>query len=132
MDNQNNNTVGRPQADSEECFTKIQPFLQLGYSFHKACLYAQIPYTTYKKYYDENEDFHNKIDRERSLISVTARKNIIKTIESGDYKASLRWLESFEKEDFSTELKESKQNTSNITYKPPSWFQNPDTEKLEE
>ncbi len=127
MDNSNpNNTVGRPPADAddglEEVFTKIQPYLQLGYSFHKSCLFAQIPYTTYKKYYDENLNFRNKIERERSQVNLTARRNIVDKINAGDTKLSLRWLESFEKDDFGVAIKNSKVELSQVKYVPPTWF----------
>lgn len=125
MDTENNNSVGRPQANLDECFTKIQPYLQLGYSFHKACLYAEIPYTTYKKYYDENQDFRNKIDKERSQVNLTARKNIVDRIKTGDTKLSLRWLESFENDDFGLKIKNSKSGLPSVTYVPPSWFEPP-------
>lgn len=102
------NKGGRPKKTPEEIqkmldevFTKIQPYLQLGYSFHKACLYAQIPYTTYKPYYDEDEVFRNKIERERTLTNMVARKNLVNAIKEGDLKSSLEWLQAHEKEDWS-------------------------------
>lgn len=115
MDSNNSiNQPGRPAADAnnglEAVFTKIQPYLQLGYSFHKACLYASIPYTTYKKYYDENEDFRSKIEREQSQVGLTARRNIVNQINNGDTKLSLRWLESFERKDFSTDISDKTQD----------------------
>lgn len=165
MDNNNLiNQPGRPPADAnnglETIFTKIQPYLQLSYSFHKACLLAQIPYSTYKKYFDGNEDFRNKIEKERSQVSLTARRNIVNKINGGDTKLSLRWLESFEKEDFNIEpldknaigretlaqvekiLEEiNNKNNDGITYQltdkknivgyeSPSWFVNPDEEEV--
>lgn len=93
--------AGRPPINLDETFTKIKPFLQLGYKLHKACLYALIPYTTVKPYYDKNDDFRNKIERERTLVNTVARKNLVKAIQDGDLKASLDWLETQEKDEFS-------------------------------
>lgn len=94
-------TVGRPRADIEEGFTKIKPFLQLGYSMHKACLFAGYPYTTLKFYYDTEDDFRNKIDREQLIVNTQARKNWVnKIIVEKDYQSSKEWLEARERDDF--------------------------------
>ena len=93
--------VGRPPADLEKYFTKMQPFLQLGYTLHKACLYAEVPYSTLIPYYNENEHFRNRLERERTLPNVQARRNIVNAIANGDVQVSKTWLEAMEKEEFS-------------------------------
>lgn len=94
-------TPGPKPLDLDDTFTKLRPFLQLGYSFHKSCLYAEIPYTTALPYYQEVEEFRTKIERERILVNVQARRNIFNAIATGDLKVSLEWLEAMEKEEFS-------------------------------
>lgn len=104
--NRTDSTPGPKPTDLEEAFAKLQPFLQVGYSFHKACIMALIPYTTLRFYYNEDEEFRNKIERERNLVNVVARRNIIKTINEGKVGISLEWLDRMEKDEFSkrTEL----------------------------
>jgi len=93
--------VGRPKIDVDDYFAKIQPYLQLGYSLHKACLYAEIPYRQLHDYYVEDEDFRNRVERERTLVNAAARRNLVEAIKKGDIKASMEWLETQEKDDFS-------------------------------
>jgi len=93
--------VGRPQINLDETFTKISPYLLLGYSFHKACLYAEVPYSSVIIYYNDDEDFRNRIERERTDPSRKARKNLIDAINAGNLQVSQEWLEAMEKEDFS-------------------------------
>lgn len=98
--------AGRKPTDLTEAFTNLQPYLQVGYSFHKACIMALVPYTTLKFYYNEDEDFRNKIERERNLVNVVARTNIINSIKKGKVGNSFEWLDRMEKDEFSkrTEL----------------------------
>lgn len=111
--------AGRPKVDLQEVFTKIQPFLQVGYSFHKSCIMALVPYSTVIPYYNTDEDFRNKVERERNLVNIVARQNIIKKIQGkktkqiidgkevevvveGDVDTSFAWLSRQEKDEFST------------------------------
>ena len=93
--------VGRPPADLEKYFTKIQPYLMIGYTLHKACLHGEVPYSTLIPYYNENEDFRNRIERTRTLPNVQARQNMVNAIAAGDVKVSQTWLEAMEKDEFS-------------------------------
>jgi len=112
------NQVGRPAVNLDEAFTKIQPYLQLGYTFHKACLYAQVPYSTLIVYYTDDKDFQNKVERERGIVSLTARRNLVNAIRGQDeikdkdgrllqpkvppdIQVSKEWLETQEKDDWS-------------------------------
>jgi hypothetical protein len=100
--------VGRPRIDVEKYFAKIQVYLLLGYSLHKSCLYAEVPYRQLKDYYDEHEDFRNKVERTRDYPNVRARMTLIFAIEQGDVKSAIEWLEAMEKDDFAkrTEVKD--------------------------
>jgi len=111
--------VGRPKIDVDDYFAKIISYLQLGYSLHKACLYAQVPYRQLHDYYEENEDFRNKVEATRGRISVQARRNLAEVIANQELldkegkiirpkfpqlmvnQVSTDWLESMEKEEFS-------------------------------
>jgi len=92
---------GRPKADLDKCFADLQPYLQMGYSFFKSCLYANVAYSTYIIYYNSDEEFRNKLERERAKPNLQARKNIIAALMEGDTKISLEWLQAMEKEEFS-------------------------------
>src|SRR3989344_5087910 len=74
----------------------------MGYSLHKACILGLTPYRTVKDYYDQDEDFRKKIIREMNFVSTLARRNWIKMIKIGDYKASVDWLRHREGDEFNT------------------------------
>ena len=121
------NEVGRPEIDVEKYLAKITPYLQLGYSLWKACIYSQTPYRQLHDYYEAqdedgnyiNEDFRNRVEAIRTQVSVQARRNlaeIIQNVELKDEKGNVirgkfgagmvaqvsqEWLESMEKEEFS-------------------------------
>ena len=93
--------AGRPPIDHEAYLAKIRPFLQLGYSMHKACLYADVPYRQLHEYANEHEDFRNKVERERTTPNLIARRNLVNAINKGDLEVSKDWLERLEAEEFS-------------------------------
>lgn len=94
-------TLKQISALLDDLFQKIQPWLQLGYSFHKACRYAQEVYETYREYAEADLNFLDKVERERTLINTVARKNVFKSIQTGNVADSWSWLETQEKDDFS-------------------------------
>lgn len=94
---------GRPpkiKGGLDEVFAKLQPFLKVGYSFHKACLFALVPYRTYIDYYNDDEEFRNKIQVEQNKVNIKARENLAAAVNDGDPKVSAFWLERQEKEDW--------------------------------
>jgi len=101
-----NHSVGRPKVNIEEYFANIKEFLYLGYSLHKACQLGLVPYRTVKHYYDTDEDFSKKIDRERNRINAKARLNLVKKIEEGNIKISLEWLKHTENDEFTMKQNE--------------------------
>ncbi len=119
--------AGRPRIDIEKYFTKIQPYLQLGYSLHKACLYAETPYTSLKPYYDEDENFRNRVERERNYPNVRARRALLNAIEKDDAKVAIEWLQSMEKDDFSkrTEVEAITPTSVTINYIKPETLPGP-------
>lgn len=92
--------MGRPKTDLNLSFMALKPYLQLGYSFFKACLLSDQAYTTILPYYQNDETFRNKIDREKTLPNIVARRNIINALNNGDTKISIEWLERMESEEF--------------------------------
>lgn len=100
--------TGRPRADLERYFTKIFPYLALGYSLHKACLYGKVPYSTVLDYSNAQPTFREKCLIAQSDASVRARQVWIQKIRDGSYQASKEWLERFESEEFSLVQRDSK------------------------
>lgn len=92
--------VGRPKIDLDIAFHKIQPYLQLGYPFHKACLMGEVADSTLYPYYMNDEEFRKRCDREKGLPGIMARRNLVNAINNGDTKISVEWLERVEGEDF--------------------------------
>ena len=76
--------------------------MQVGYSLHKSCLFAQTSYTQALIYYDNDPIFCDKIDRERLIVNTVARKNVVAAIQKGEITTSWDWLRTQEKKDFST------------------------------
>lgn len=91
---------GRPPHDRDEYFGFIQPFLELGYSLWKACLFAEVPYMTVKDWFDQDESFRKKVIREQNKISAIARKVLADKITSRSPNAALSWLERMERDEF--------------------------------
>lgn len=95
--------AGRPKIDLDEVLRKTKEFLNLGYSLHKACMLGNVAYSTVKPYYNDDEDFRNRVERERTDLALQARRNIEKAIREGkdNLEISKDWLERLEPDDFS-------------------------------
>jgi len=72
--------VGRPAADIEGYFTKMVPYLNLGLSVYRACNQADVPYTTVRDYYNQDEDFRRRVDLARDDIVVTSRAKLAEEV----------------------------------------------------
>jgi len=96
--------AGRPKADLDEALRKMKPFLELGYSFYKACTFALLPHSTYLPYYNNDDNFRYEVELLRATPNIQARKNIIGAIKEGKTGISLEWLDRVEKDDFSKRL----------------------------
>jgi hypothetical protein len=96
-------------SKADEYFEKIKPFLQLGYSLYRACQFAGLNYKMIYNHYERNEDFKNKVERERNLVNTQARKILIKAMMGdnkvpSDPKLALEWLDRMEKDEFSKRI----------------------------
>jgi hypothetical protein len=96
-------------SKADEYFEKIKPFLQLGYSLYRACQFAGLSYRVVYNHYQRNEDFKNKVERERNLVNTQARKILIKAMIGDDKmppdpKLALEWLDRMEKDEFSKRI----------------------------
>lgn len=94
-------TTGRPPVDIESYFTKIEPNLALGFSLHRACKIAQVPYTTVVDYYNADESFRSRIDSLIEDTNLHARSRLAARIKGQAYdgKAIEFWLRNMD-EDF--------------------------------
>jgi hypothetical protein len=96
-------------SKADEYFEKIKPFLQLGYSLYRACQFAGLNYGMVYHHYQRNEDFKNKVERERNLVNTQARKILIEAMIGNDEKPpdpklALEWLDRMEKDEFSKRI----------------------------
>lgn len=88
------------KAERDQYFANLQPFLELGYSLHKAALLSNTPYRTVKLWYDEEDrEFANKVERERNKVNAVARKVWYLKIGAGNYQAAKDWLERTERDE---------------------------------
>lgn len=60
--------------DNTELYNKLFPFLALGFSLHKACIYSNINYSTVKNRCSEDIDLQNKINKTIDNIVIMSRK----------------------------------------------------------
>ena len=90
----------------DEGIKALEPYFKLGCNVKRACSYAGIPRTTVQTWIEADEMLRLKVTSWQNEMSVQARKNWRKKLESEDYLASAEWLKKKEKDEFSdrTEL----------------------------
>lgn len=92
---------GKKPVNIEKYFTDIKPMLSLGFSLHRACKLASVPYTTVIDYYHSDAKIRNKIDALRDNTNLHARARLARKATTGkyDHKATMDWLTNMD-EDF--------------------------------
>lgn len=107
------NKVGRPPVGRDTLLRKLEPFLKVGYSLSKACIFAKVPIRTAYDYYQKDEDFRNEVDRLRNMVNILARQIIINSLqEKKDVNLALEWLDRMEKDEFSKRVEISTTETT--------------------
>lgn len=97
--------VGRPRADIDEYFDRIEPYLRIDCSIHEACLEAKVPYTTVVDYYKQDLDFRNKVDAAKNYAVVAARQVVVKAVANGDTNLAFAYLRSKRPDEFATKTR---------------------------
>lgn len=86
----------RTKEEKNELFKVLEDYLKMGFSLKKACSYAELPYSTIRDVVSIDKPLRARTTALQNLVNVSARANIIKSIESGNIKDSKWWLEKFD------------------------------------
>lgn len=73
---------GRPSAITPDVVKKLRAAFMYDAPIEEACKYAGISKVTFYKHYKEDEGFMNEIDKIRTLALRTARRVLIKSMDS--------------------------------------------------
>lgn len=86
----------RTKEERHELFAELERYLSMGFSLKKACHFADLPYSTIRDITSAYEPLRARTAALQNSVNVTARANIIQTIEQGDINNSKWWLERFD------------------------------------
>lgn len=86
----------RSKEEQHELFTVLEGYLSMGFSLKKACSLADLPYSTMRDIVSFHEPLRAHTRALQNSVNVTARANIIKSIEQGNITDSKWWLERFD------------------------------------
>ena len=88
------NSVGRPEVITEEIVRKLESILQLGVNDGIACQYAKIGRTTFYKKLKEDEEFADRIQSAKDLVTIAAGQVVTGAIiNDKDLTTAKWWLE---------------------------------------
>lgn len=82
--------------DQEKVIESLKPYLQLGYSVKKSCLFAGVAYTTVHTWMRDNPSIRILLYSYYNYASLTARQNIVKSIAKGSVQDSWHWVKAKE------------------------------------
>jgi hypothetical protein len=91
------NAVGRPTVFTSDIINKLEQAFALGANDSEACSYAGISRQSYYKQLKTDEEFSNKIKKQKTLLPLKAREELHKLIKQGNSKAILWYLDRVEK-----------------------------------
>ena len=86
----------RTKEERNELFTVLESYLSMGFSLKKACSLADLPYSTIRDIVSLYEPLRAYTRALQNSVNVTARSNIISSIEKGNITDSKWWLERFD------------------------------------
>lgn len=86
----------RTKEEQHELFLVLEGYLKMGFSLKKACSLADLPYSTMRDITSLYEPLRAHTRALQNSVNVTARANIISSIEQGNINDSKWWLERFD------------------------------------
>lgn len=86
----------RTKEERHELFLVLEGYLKMGFSLKKACSLADLPYSTMRDITSVYEPLRAHTRALQNSVNVTARANIITSIEQGNINDSKWWLERFD------------------------------------
>jgi acyl-CoA hydrolase len=101
---------GRPTVMTPEALSKIEEGAKRNYNHVQMALSADIGYSTFARYLEQNPDFREKIDALRNQPSMLAKDNVYNSLIDGDINSAKWQLENVDGAEYSkrqiTETKE--------------------------
>ncbi len=86
----------RTKEERHELFEALEGYLAMGFSLKKACNLADLPYSSMRDILNIWEPLRARTTALQNSVNVTARANVISSIEKGDVNTSKWWLERFD------------------------------------
>lgn len=86
----------RTKEERHELFIELESYLVMGFSLKKACSLADLPYSSVRDIVSMYEPLRARTTALQNNVNVTARANIISSIEKGNIGDSKWWLERFD------------------------------------
>jgi hypothetical protein len=86
----------RTKEEKHELFQALEYYLGMGFSLKRACSLADVPYSTIRDMLSFYEPLRAHTTALQNQVNVTARANIVASIEQGDIQNSKWWLERFD------------------------------------
>lgn len=83
--------VWRPTSMTEDTIKELERMFEQDSTVSEACLYAGISTVTYYAKLKEDKDFSNRMRKAQSYAKITARKVLLKSINSKDEKVAQKW-----------------------------------------
>ena len=86
----------RSKEERHELFEALESYLAMGFSLKKACSLADLPYSSVRDIVASYDPLRARTRALQNSVNVTARANLIRSIEEGDLSSSKWWLERFD------------------------------------
>lgn len=86
----------RTKEEQHELFMVLESYLAMGFSLKKACSFADLPYSSMRDMLLISEPLRAHTRALQNTVCVSARANIINSIEQGNITDSKWWLERFD------------------------------------
>lgn len=109
--------AGRPTVMTQEVLQKLQHAFLMGCKKREACLYAEIPESTFYNYCDKNPEYVEKIEAWQDMPKLKSKVIINKKLEELDADTAKWYLERKAKDEFSTRSEQTGKDGEPITTK---------------
>lgn len=90
------NKLGRPTKLNKTTVQKLTDGFRLGMNVSQVCTHANISRSSFYTYVQNNPEFSDKIDYEKSYLLLKARSIVSESLESGDLKTAKWFLEQYD------------------------------------
>lgn len=107
--------MARPSKLSESVVQKLEDAFKLGCTTQEACCYANISTSSYYDWSANNREFSDKMELFKKYLEIKSRTVIAKSLEAGDVKTAMWYLERKNKTEFCTKAEYKQESLPAIT-----------------